>query len=325
MTTKTSGCFAFCAALVLAAGVAPSASAQCCGGGTAVSYYQPAAYTAYSPVAYQSYYSGWYPGYWLDRVRTRLWGSPSTYVAAYPSTYAAAYPSTVVASYQPAYTASYATSYAPASACATCSTYTAGYSPCTTCAVQQVTMRPVCETCSVSCDPCSACSAYGVSQTTYQSSGCTTCNGGRPQQGGQSGTTIVVPNGTVVTPGGQQQPMPANGGAQPMIGPTEQVPQERTYQRPADENGPNITPEPAGDINGSPADYPNGTEGNNATFFEAPKLFNPKDRTANRRIAPVRTALYEQPVGYAPAAVVRTKITAQQAAQDATGWISASN
>jgi hypothetical protein len=58
----------------------------------------------------------------------------------------------------------------------------------------------------------------------------------------------------------------------------------------------------------------------NSSYFEAPKLFYPKDRTAQRSIAPVRTAIYEQPASYRQVSTVRTKTTAEQAQQDAIGW-----
>src|SRR6186997_3399351 len=113
MTTNTRSLITVAAALTLLAIAADNASA-CCGATTAyyspgytagyapayTSYYAPTytaayapAYTSYysggyssyyAPTAYTSYYSGgWYPGYWADRVRTRLWGSPTTYVASY--------------------------------------------------------------------------------------------------------------------------------------------------------------------------------------------------------------------------------------------------
>jgi hypothetical protein len=70
----------------------------------------------------------------------------------------------------------------------------------------------------------------------------------------------------------------------------------------------------------------NGDKNGNSTFLEAPKLFNPRDRSAQRTsIAPVRTALYQQPVSTREISSTRTTVTAQQAQQDAVGWTSASN
>jgi hypothetical protein len=62
----------------------------------------------------------------------------------------------------------------------------------------------------------------------------------------------------------------------------------------------------------------------NSTYLEAPKLFNPRDRTAQRNIAPVHTALYQQPASYQQISTTRTVVTAEQAQKDATGWTSAS-
>jgi hypothetical protein len=271
-----------------------SARAQCCGAGT-TAFYQPAAYTAYSPVAYTTYNTGWYPGYFLDRIRTRLWGAPSTYVAAYPSTYAAAYPSTYVASYP---------------------TYAASYSPCSTCvAAPQVTLRPVCTTC---CDPCASCSscssgaAYGVSQTSYQeSSGCACGAGGQ-----SGGTTIVVPNNAMLAPGSQQL-VPSNGGQQPQLPETfETTP--RSSEKPA--SGDTLEPEPAGTNGSTPGD----AAGGSGAYLEAPQLFSPSDRAARREIASVKMALYEQPVGHQRVSARSLTITTQQAERDAAGWQSAS-
>jgi hypothetical protein len=69
--------------------------------------------------------------------------------------------------------------------------------------------------------------------------------------------------------------------------------------------------------------------GDNATYLEAPKLFNPKDRTARRSgsIAPVHTAVYQQPVAYhTTAAKVSSQgpVSNEQARIDAIGWTSAS-
>ena len=95
-------------AVSLVTATAIEASAFCSTCGVPVAAYRPVYTTAYAPVAYTAYrpYTGWYPGYWADRVRTRLWGAPVAYTAAYyPASYSVGY-------------ASYATSYAPA--CSSC-------------------------------------------------------------------------------------------------------------------------------------------------------------------------------------------------------------
>ena len=337
------------AALVAVTLCASNASAFCgtCGGGN-VAYYAPATYqaayapatyqAAYAPATYGTYYgsySSWYPGYWLDRINRNIWGAPATYAVSYAPTYAA--------SYAPAYSAGYATSYAPA-----CSTCTAGYAPCSTCAspctscAQQVTMRPVCTTaCAPSCggsdcggscgSGCSSCGAGVVSQAVYQeSSGCSSC--------GQA--TVAVPAATnVVVPGGQQIVMPGatgvappaapSGSPAPEVAPSEQI-VPRTFQKPATDNG-DLQPAPAnGTTPGETAPSNGGADpledalkdNSNANYFEAPKLFDPKDRTAARIAAPVRNAIYERPVSYHRVSTGR--ITAAQAQQDAAGWTSAS-
>jgi hypothetical protein len=55
-------------------------------------------------------------------------------------------------------------------------------------------------------------------------------------------------------------------------------------------------------------------------------LFNPNDRTAKRgSIAPVRTAVYEQPVSYRSTSTAsRGPVTDAQAKIDAQGWSSVS-
>ncbi|HJQ81458.1 MAG TPA: hypothetical protein VJ828_15965 [Lacipirellulaceae bacterium] len=290
------------------------ASAQCCGGATAsyyqptTAYYQPAAYTAYSPVAYQTYRTGWYPGYFLDRIRTRLWGSPSTYVASYPSPYVASYPSTYVASYPSTYAASYSSpyvaSYAPS--------YSVGYTS------QQVTMRPAYAPVYDPCSGCSTCGVSGVGQASYQSSDCASC-GVAPS----SGTTVIVPNGTVVTPGAQRS---APSEPQPELAPGEQVAPERTYQRPTSNGGQQeVQPEPGRDANEDELEsLLEGDGAESSTYFEPPKLFDLNDRTARKSIAPVRRAIYQKRVTHSTISMPRS-VSAERAQQDAEGWTSASN
>jgi hypothetical protein len=63
----------------------------------------------------------------------------------------------------------------------------------------------------------------------------------------------------------------------------------------------------------------------NSTYLEAPKLFSPQDRTAQRSIAPVHNALYKEPASFRQVSTARTVVTAEQAHKDAIGWSSASN
>jgi hypothetical protein len=317
MTFKSIQTVAVVAALWSSAVLTVQADAQCCGTAT-TAYYQPAAYTAYSPVAYQTYRTGWYPGYFLDRIRTRLWGSPSTYVAAYPSPYVASYPSAYAASYPSTYVASYPSSYV-ASYPSYSAGYASSYSPCCG-TTQQVTMRP---TCCTSYAPACESATYGgpgVSQASYQSGGCASCG-----MGTSNGSTVVVPSETVITPGTRQGGS-SNENREPELAPGEQVAPERTYQRPP--NGgtrQEIQPEPGYDANeGEIEKVLDGNGAESSTYFEPPKLFDLNDRTARRTVGPVRTAVYHQPVTHLPVSAPR-KITAERAKQDAKGWTSASN
>jgi hypothetical protein len=289
------------AALLIAVLTSINAHAQCCGAAT-TAYYQSVAYTAYSPAVYQTYRTGWYPGYFLDRIRTRVFGAPSTYVAAYPTSYVASYPSTYVASYPsayvasypssyvtsyPAYTASYGTSYAPVSSCSTCSTQTVSYAA------------------SQCCDPCTPCSTCAVSQASYQQ---------------QSGGCDCAPAST-----SSQPASPANGTPQPEIDPNQPVQEERSTLRQTNgsEQGGVEEPPPAEGSEAPANNASEGTDAESATYLEAPALFDPRDRTASRKISPVRKALYEKPAGYQRVSSGRTKITAEQAKRDAAGWTSA--
>jgi hypothetical protein len=63
----------------------------------------------------------------------------------------------------------------------------------------------------------------------------------------------------------------------------------------------------------------------NSTYLQPPALFSPNDRTAQRVMAPVHSAVYEQPASYRPISTAPIKITAEQARQDAEGWSSSAN
>jgi hypothetical protein len=66
-------------------------------------------------------------------------------------------------------------------------------------------------------------------------------------------------------------------------------------------------------------------KGDNSTYLEAPKLFSPQDRTAQRgSIAPVHNALYKQPASFRQVSTATTTVTAEQAHKDAEGWSSVS-
>jgi hypothetical protein len=126
----------------------------------------------------------------------------------------------------------------------------------------------------------------------------------------------------------QPTPAPAATEPAPSLGPA--APQSSTSNRPAETAtppNPDVQPAPGGDTEGVDPYHPDKeNKGDSATYFEAPKLFNPKDRTAKHTgVATVRTAVYEQPVTYRKtSATTRGPVTAAQAQQDAIGWSSAS-
>ncbi len=279
--------------------VALEANAACCGGGT-TAFYPSSTVAAYSPVAYQTNYSGWYPGYWWNRIGTRLWGSPSTYVTAYPTTFATSFAPTYSVGYRPMYSAGYATSYAAPAGCASCQSQTVAYPSCSTCGVQQVTMRPVCTT------ACSSPCANGAAQS--QTTGTTSSPSPDP---------AVPPTFDM-----SKSPSESTNGA-PSIESGSSVSEEREGKKPpTNETPPDIQPGPGDDANET-KEYDPYLEGSDSgASFEAPKLHDPNDRTAQRAIRPVTTAVYTQPVSHR---VISTRpVSAEQAQRDAVGWTSAS-
>jgi hypothetical protein len=113
-------------------------------------------------------------------------------------------------------------------------------------------------------------------------------------------------------------------GGQPQIDPNADVPVERAERQPV-ESTPPAQPGPGDDTPESTEkeeyDPYKVEETDGATYFEAPKLHDPNDRTVQRSIAPVKTALYKQPASYRSVSSTG-RITAAQAQADATGWTS---
>ena len=311
MSNKSMRLITVVVALLLSACVAVDANAQCCGQ-QAMVFYAPTQ-TAFTPVACQSCNTGWYPGYWMNRIGTRLWGSPSTQVVAYQPTFASGC-SSCASSWLP----SSCSTCSSGSPCSTCSSCTAGYAPCNTCNTCTTAYAPACSTCQTGCSTCSA--APVVTQASYQTyqqpAGCSTC--------GASAPATAPP--TYVQPAAPLQPTPAPTATEPApsLGPA--GPQSNTSSKPADTAtppSPDVQPAPSGDTQGVDPYHPD--KGDSSTYFEAPKLFNPKDRTAKHTgVATVRTAVYEQPVTYRKTSTTtRGPVTAAQAQQDAIGWSSA--
>jgi hypothetical protein len=122
-------------------------------------------------------------------------------------------------------------------------------------------------------------------------------------------------------------PAPNGGGDFPKPEPKPTVPDDTSsalFGQPSGSetsvNRPTNTPPATPPSTTTPGDANKGANG-----FDAPKLFNPQDRTAQHSIAPVRTAVYQQPASYHPISTVRTTLTAEQVRKDAAGWKSGSN
>jgi hypothetical protein len=170
--------------------------------------------------------------------------------------------------------------------------------------------------------------ASGVTQTSYtQQQPCPTCaaSQGQPQQQ-QNETTTPEPDPAPQTFGNQSTTTSGstNTGGAPQIDPNANVPTERAERQPV-ESTPPAQPGPTDDATeGTETDEYDPykvKESDGSTYFEAPKLHDPNDRTANRSIAPVKTALYKQPATYRSVSSTG-RITAAQAQADAAGWTS---
>ena len=101
------------------------------------------------------------------------------------------------------------------------------------------------------------------------------------------------------------------------------LPSETTTNRPAEPaTPPAAQPEPGGEVEKDPYKV---EKSDPSTYLQPPKLFDPRDRTAKRgSIAPVHTAVYQQPVSVRQtSAAPRGPITAEQAQKDAIGWTTA--
>ncbi len=119
--------------------------------------------------------------------------------------------------------------------------------------------------------------------------------------------------------------MLSKGGA-PNIDPHTDVPTERV-EKPATPSTQEVQSPPASDESTPPetdeGQFYKQNSDDGSTFFEAPALHDPNDRTVYKNtMAPVKTAVYKQATSYR--SVSAGKITAEQARQDAIGWSSAS-
>jgi hypothetical protein len=123
----------------------------------------------------------------------------------------------------------------------------------------------------------------------------------------------VAPPGTTVI----QQ----NGGAPPAAQPnTGSAPADTTFRANRPTEPTQVTPPPTPGAN-SPYDV----KKDNSTYLQPPALFSPNDRTAQRVMAPVHTAVYQQPASYRAISTAPIKITEEQARQHAADWSSMPN
>lgn len=287
---------AVAATLVLAMGV--QASAQC-------AVPQPIAAqptVAYSPVVYQTQVQSdrWYPGKYLTDFTRSVFGPRTT------TTYTAGYAPVAAA---PAAASPYTVGYAPSPVYQTAyrPTYPISYGPIASPLVQSVS-RPVVLSPVIgsSCNAC--CSAgvgtsSGVSQSVYDaplSPGCSNCTS-TPVYSQPSGPLTPTPAGPDSI---YREPPPA-------LGPTDNPAPERSLK-------PALT-----DPNSGISIDADEASGDSGAYWQAPPLFDARDRVTQKSPAPVWQAVYRRPVGeqaaraQATAASTRVRGAHQQGA---AGW-----
>jgi hypothetical protein len=250
----------------------------------------------------------WYPGRGIQRFFG--WGDPVTTTRV------------VTTAYQPTFPPSFSAAPAPTTwtvgfaspACNSC-----GSNPCAcSTSFRAVTLSPVSSCCSSPCDSCvscggggcSSCGGGGVVSAGYDyapSSGCSSCAGGAVQSTYESSPSNAGGYGL--------QPTPAPG-----LDPGANVPEQRQTNRPEDQ-APAAAP-----------DADNGLGGEEATWLQAPELYDPQARTTRRPTAPVWTAVYQKDTqSRGASAAVLQRTSTQSSPQplhqklDASGWGSASN
>ncbi|QDU90039.1 hypothetical protein Pla175_34380 [Pirellulimonas nuda] len=226
------------------------------------------------------------------------------------TSYTAAYRPTFPPSYSLAMEVPLQTVYRPIvePACNSCGTDPCG---CTSCAMP-VTM---------SAPGCSSCGQASTAAFAAPSSGCASCSAPASFSSNVAPSYYEEPAGQSYVPQNSGQPTPA-----PSLGADENPAAERSVlEKPPVE--PQIDPQ------AEPSDLgPSGTSiEDSSTYFEAPQLYDPRDRTTRRPTAPVWNAVYEKPAdsgtvhrtslrveSEAPAPVRRTQVGFE-------GWTSAAN
>ncbi|MGL4514868.1 MAG: hypothetical protein ACRCT8_17410 [Lacipirellulaceae bacterium] len=277
------------AAVAVAIAVGPSwASAQCCGATPTVAYspvIAPVAAAPVTPVVYQTTasYDGWYPGKYLTTFTRSLFGGGTTYQTNYaaPATYTAAYAPTSYTAPAFSYTAAYApapmmqTAYRPtypATWGPVVGAYSVGYAP-----LVQTVARPV-ELSAVAMAPtvdsCGACSACGVTQAVYDgyapTTGCSSCAAGA--QATYLGSAPASTTPPIVY--GDGSAFGDSGTPRPALAPNETPTQDRSALQKQ------ITPDAT-----QPVEPTTEADGSGA-FFQAPPLFDPRDKLTRREASP---------------------------------------
>lgn len=300
-----------------------SASAQCSTCPTPVVAFQPVVQpttVTYTPV------TGWYPGKMLDNWRMRRWGfsAPVAVTSVAPTTVGFA-PTTVGFAPTTVGFAPTTVGFAPTS---TFVPQTVGFAPVTTVGFapmatsvnhvtafaplgqRQVLMRPVV----VESPVISSSSLTSASITP-----CSTCSSCEPCSHCASGSSITYAGPSTTSP------MPSSQMSAPSLTPQEAAPLRSEYAPASREQ--DVTPPAKSDVNPPNDPGPAGSGSRSSTYFEAPKLFNPQDRTAQDEAtkpinrAPsvdVWTAVYSKPVTTDNISTTTTQRS--QAEIDADGW-----
>ncbi|MEO1498486.1 MAG: hypothetical protein AAFV43_15185 [Planctomycetota bacterium] len=258
-----------CSAVAFACLGAADAAAQCCPQPQTVAY-APVAPPVYQQTVVQN--TGWYPGKYLTDFTRNLFRprTTTTYATGYapafsPTPYAAGY--APLATQQSVYRPTYPITYGPVVG-----------GPMVQGVARPVTLAPLVQSpvvtsgynaCGTGCDACG-----GVSQAVFDaplSSGCGSC-GESSAYGGQP--VFASPNTPLA-------PTPAE--PQPMLGPNDNPPAERSFK--PDLNDPN---------SGISTETDNAS-GDSGAYWQAPPLFDPRDRVTQKAAAPVWQAVYRKP------------------------------
>ncbi|MEM6799497.1 MAG: hypothetical protein AAF589_08280 [Planctomycetota bacterium] len=288
--------------------------------------YSPVLAPAPAPAGYQAYrpYDGWYPGKYLGRALTWPFRAidqavaPLTAPPVVAAPVAAPTQTFVTAAYRPTYPLNYTVGYAPAVQTVARPVTLTALSPCG--------CGPVCSS------GCSTCASSGVTTAGFETSytpGCSSC---ASQPAPASYESYETP--TYSSPSNRSlQPTPA-----PAISPNERVPESRvqrpdfdqynppSYEAPAEES-----PNDASILQGDGSGTRGGPDADASSYWDAPQLFDARDRSAQRPrtqrpSANVWNAVYHQsasaanrsaayrPTSYQPAPAKRN------AQVGASGW-----